>query len=350
MGVYRLLALGWQAGHVDQDEISRCAGILAQRGRVKDTAFARADIRREWLRHGVAPSEYAAWRFDEKPANVRRTFYSLMDQVRFTSLLNDREAADVLVDKHKTYLKFRQHFGREVCLFDGHNADDVLASGFSLRHPVFFAKPLTGFGGHGTRRVQMAKLGPGEEKLVALLREIGPCVLEEPIRQHPATEAFHPSSLNTVRVATLSDGMPEGNVECWFAFFRCGRGGNTVDNTHSGGVFAQIDVETGLVCSDACDLAGDSYSRHPDSDLAFQGFVVPHWMEMVEMTKKMAGELPACRYISWDLAATPTGVALVEANTQGDLALEQAVRQVGLKSEYENILRRQIALRKMSRT
>lgn len=344
MDIYRLMGLAWQARHCDEKEIERCTAILVERGRTDNASATRADIRREWLRHGVAPSEYLAWRFDETPEAKRRTFYSLMDQVRFTSVLNDREAADVLVDKYKTFLKFRDSFGREVLLFDGHNEEDVIATGFTKRHPEFFAKPLTGFGGRGTRRVRMADLAPeGEGKLVSLLREIGPCVLEEPIRQHPTTAPFHAASLNTVRVATLSDGRAGGDVECWFAFFRCGRGGNAVDNTHSGGIFAQIDLKTGVICTDACDLAGDRYTRHPDSDLVFRGFPVPHWAEMTLLVKKWASELPACRYISWDLAATPEGVALVEANTQGDLALEQAVRGMGLKVEYETILRKRAA-------
>lgn len=345
MDIYRLMGLAWQAGHCDEKEIERCTAILAERGRTDDATATRTDIRQEWLRHGVAPSEYLAWRFDEKPEAKRRAFYSLMDQVRFTSVLNDREAADVLVDKYKTFLKFRDSFGREVLLFDGRNEADVIASGFTKRHPEFFAKPLTGFGGRGTRRVRMEDWAlRGEDALASLLREIGPCVLEEPIRQHSATEAFHAASLNTVRVATLSDGRSGGDVKCWFAFFRCGRGGNAVDNTHSGGVFAQIDVERGTVCTDACDLVGDGYIRHPESNLVFRGFSVPHWAEMTMLVKKLAGELPACRYISWDLAATPDGVALVEANTQGDLALEQAVRGVGLKAEYEEVLRRWISL------
>lgn len=343
MGFYRLMGLAWQMGHCDEKEIERCVGVLTQRGRTDDKAAARADIRREWLWHGVAPSEYLAWRFDEKPQAKRRAYYSLMDQVRFTSVLNDREAADVLVDKYKTYLKFRNQFGREVFLFDGNNAEDVLSSGFPIRHPEFFAKPLTGFGGHGTRRVKMVDLDAGSKSLGMLLSEIGSCVLEEPIRQHPATEAFHPASLNTVRLATLSDGVSE-DTECWFAFFRCGRGKSTVDNTHSGGVFAQIDVTTGTVCTDACDLAGDGYARHPDSNRVFCGFEVPHWNEMTALVKKLAGTLPACRYISWDLAATPDGVALVEANTQGDLALEQAVQGVGLKAKYEEVLNLWISL------
>jgi hypothetical protein len=336
MALYRARSLAHQLACPYNEEIGRCAKLLAALGRVPSPEAVRGDIRRWWRWHGVMPSEYTTWRFDEKNSAARRTFYSRMDLLRFSEILNDPDVSAVLEDKYATYLQFRAHFGREVVFFGGGDGELAAATGFAERHPAFFAKPLSGYGGRGTRLFRAADLPPGG--LAGALREMAPCILEEPIVQHPSTAAFHPASLNTVRVATLSAGTPEA-TEVWFAFLRTGRGGSVVDNTSSGGVFAPVNPATGTVCGDAHDWGGETYAAHPDTGTPFRGFAIPFWAEMAAAARELALELPGCRYVAWDFAATPRGAVLVEANGHGGLSMLQTGRATGLRGECERILR-----------
>lgn len=146
---------------------------------------------------------------------------------------------------------------------------------------------------------------------------------------------FHPSSLNTIRVATVKF---DDGVEVIEAFFRTGRGGNIVDNAGAGGVFGTIDIETGII-----DAVGDEYGNlyevHPDSGLPIKGFAIPRWEEAKAMAIELADIVKGNRYSGWDLALTENGWIMIEGNARGQFVW-QMPRQKGWLSEANAILRR----------
>lgn len=149
-------------------------------------------------------------------------------------------------------------------------------------------------------------------------------LLESRLQQHPALARLHPQSINTVRLVTF---YRDGDVVLFTAAFRAGTGGSTTDNWTSGGVLVSIDPQSGT-------LRGDGYlkpgfgqrvSRHPDSGLPFDGFVVPHFAEAVDLVRRFHSYLPGIHSIGWDIAITPEGPAVIEANDDWDGAVAMIV-------------------------
>lgn len=153
-------------------------------------------------------------------------------------------------------------------------------------------------------------------------------VVEERIKGYPATQAFHPSSLNTVRVTTMTF---NGKVVVFAAMFRVGRGGTVVDNTHAGGLYAQIDPKTGIIESDGIDTEGKHFVNHPDTNLTFKGFQIPFWDEIAELCMNAALKAKNL-FIGWDTAITEDGkIEVIEANSRPDFDGLQTPLHKGLK-------------------
>ena len=153
-------------------------------------------------------------------------------------------------------------------------------------------------------------------------------VVEERIKGYHLTQAFHPSSLNTVRVTTMTF---NGKVVLFAAMLRVGRGGTVVDNTHAGGLYAQIDPETGIVESDGIDTEGKHYVNHPDTNLPIKGFQIPFWDKIAELCTNAALQTKNL-FIGWDTAITEDGeIEVIEANSRPDFDGLQTPLHKGLK-------------------
>lgn len=153
-------------------------------------------------------------------------------------------------------------------------------------------------------------------------------VVEERIKGYHITQAFHPSSLNTIRVTTMTF---NGKVVIFAAMLRVGRGGTMVDNTHAGGLYAQIDPKTGIIESDGIDTEGKHFVNHPDTNLTFKGFQIPFWDRIAELCKNAALQTKNL-FIGWDTAITEDGeIEVIEANSRPDFDGLQTPLHKGLR-------------------
>lgn len=93
-------------------------------------------------------------------------------------------------------------------------------------------------------------------------------------------------------------------------------GGSTapVDNLHSGGLFAPIDLETGIISHPGYDKKHVLHKCHPVSGIPIAGFQIPFWKEVKKLARSLAVEVPQMRYIGWDIAVTETGPLMIEGN------------------------------------
>lgn len=105
-------------------------------------------------------------------------------------------------------------------------------------------------------------------------------IVEECIYSCDELGAFHPQSLNTIRVYTISN---KEKAEVFGSFFRMGVGNSIIDNAHAGGVYAHINVREGIIESDGMDVNGNKFVCHPDSGLKLRGFKIPQWKTIVEV-------------------------------------------------------------------
>lgn len=153
-------------------------------------------------------------------------------------------------------------------------------------------------------------------------------LIEECIEQCEELKAFHPQSLNTIRVVTISN---RKKAEVFGSFIRMGVGDSVVDNAHAGGIFAQINVKNGIIESDGINTDGGKFIYHPDSKLKINGFIIPQWNTIVE-TCCEAAKLTDNPITGWDVAInSKSEIEFVEGNHSPDFDVMQSPLQVGVK-------------------
>ncbi|WP_217914057.1 sugar-transfer associated ATP-grasp domain-containing protein [Miltoncostaea marina] len=197
----------------------------------------------------------------------------------------------------------------------------------------FVVKPARGYYGLGVRLVSrrdgaLHVVGAGPTSADALCRELAEDrqfhihLVQERLRDHPEMPGGG-RALQTLRVITLMDRLNEPRVinSQW----RLAVGGGVIDNFHGG--------TTGNVLSIVQDLrdgtlgpvirAGERrrFELVPAGSIPgtpAPGARVPLWDEVVDLVHTAARRFLPMRCIGWDVAVTPDGPVIVEANIWWD--------------------------------
>ena len=135
-----------------------------------------------------------------------------------------------------------------------------------------------------------------------------------------------PHSVNSLRITSV---LKDGNVEIISATIKASAKADcVVDNMLSGGVGAQVDVESGIVTTFGIDYAFRKYTHHPITGVQIIGFQVPNWDKTIELVKQAHKRLPQCMIFGWDIAVTPDGADIIEANNRPGTRIMQAMDKV----------------------
>ncbi|MBD5171720.1 MAG: hypothetical protein HDT02_00650 [Bacteroidales bacterium] len=224
-------------------------------------------------------------------------------------------------------------------LLAGKGENSSLDQIIELLHSDVIIKPLCSSFGVGVSKIKGSELTPAErEETAAKLLAGESTLVEECIRGCEELESFHPSSLNTVRVVTENS---TGTPTLFHSFVKFGRGGSVIDNAHDcGGLLAEIDIKTGVVCSNAITtILGDSdHEYHPDSHKQFKGLKIPHWEKMIN-TCIEAHKKSSLMLIGWDVAITQEGeIEIVEGNHAPDVDAWQQPLKRGIKEKFMKVV------------
>ena len=171
-------------------------------------------------------------------------------------------------------------------------------------------------------------------------------VVEAFIKQHPEMCKLSPTSVNSLRFVTFSSNSKpvtaDGKMmDIAYSIVRFGREGAIVDNLHSGGMVANVDLETGCLSTDGADRNGDLWVDHPDTGVTIKGFKVPYFEEAREMVKEAIATRKVEGYIGWDIAISENGPMLLEVNDRpGSDGLQTAPAQAkqGMKFLMEKYM------------
>lgn len=207
----------------------------------------------------------------------------------------------------------------------------------------WFVKPVGGKGGRGIERwdrIDAVHLRQGaeiisEEALAHRLAERSagePWLIQPRIENHPALGDLNNGALATVRALTCLD--EQGRPELAGAVFRMAIGSNhVVDNMHAGGIVAGIDLPTGIL-GPATNLGSDVrlgwLRTHPQSGAQIEGRVLPFAGQIRPFAERSHRAFADRIIIGWDIAITPHGLMLVEANGAPDLDIMQRPFRCGL--------------------
>ena len=287
-----------------------------------------ADYKDALLRHRVTYSEYMYsyeyWRLDEAG---RDEFISTSEAQAIYRKLGDKEVREVFRDKVRFLTLFSPFVHRWWAM-----ARDLTFEEFKEKVSQFdlIGKPLDGTRGEGIVKISKDTLIDPKQEFERL-KEAN-CLLEQCITACDELAAFHPASLNTIRVVTISSG---NRCKVFGALFRMGVHGSIIDNTHAGGVYAPINVETGRIDVPAIDGHNHRYDAHPDTGKVIKGFQIPQWEEIVATCQEASRTIPNIHFAGWDLCINKAGqIEIVEGNHAPDFdGGMQAPNKIGVKKK-----------------
>lgn len=163
-------------------------------------------------------------------------------------------------------------------------------------------------------------------------------IVEEYIIQHDDMNRLSSSSVNTIRALTINK---DGEVKVIGYFLRVGNE-LCVDNFKMGGFICKINEEKGLIEGKGVNNKGNYYKKHPISGTKFDGFRIPFWNEVKELSLNAAEKAklvtPNLTIIGWDIAITQNKAILIEGNPYPSTVGIQLVSNKGMKEIFQDAI------------
>jgi hypothetical protein len=280
------------------------------------------------------------------PPDEASRFISRKKLTRLQKSVNPESASPLLKNKCRFY-RYAMQLGipiPAVYAFYHKDAPGWSPDGVQLKSPEdwqsfletrlpdrFVIKPAESAFGHGVRffartgdRFTDAFNRAYTSRQICRLMQTDPdhdsFVIQQRFRNHPdlvrLTGVEH---LQTLRIITFT--ADPDSCRIFHAYLKLITGRNIVDNFEhglTGNIQSQIDVDTGRLRS-AVTLAKDGAGprqipRHPETQIPLDGFLLPCWHEVCELIQKIAPRFLPVKSIGWDVAITPDGPRVVEAN------------------------------------
>lgn len=321
-------------GTTFDEEMERCINLYGKE-HVKRNGLFRLFIKIEiiwcYYKYTSTPKEFFLFDFPNCSGKRRAQFLTTKhkDDV-MRSKVGFGENWQLLKNKYKFYIKFKDFFKRDVLLVNEQLIPSEM-SNFCKKHNSFIVKPLDGQSGKGITKLSVKNDVDINELLNELKNLYNICLLEEIIKQDESMSSLNASSVNSVRLPTF---LNKEGFHVLKPFIRIGREGSVVDNTGAGGIFACIDEKTGILTTEGmCETDGCLYKVHPDSKHQILGWQIPHWNDLLFLAEKIHRTIPSYPYVGWDFALTKTGWVLIEGNW-GQFTTEYLDKE-GVKEKFD---------------
>lgn len=291
------------------------------------------DYKKALDKHWVSYQEYAyQYEFYKKSEAEREEYVSRLRMGYFYWRYTPGAAKLVFREK-KTFLRVFENYVHRQWLF----VPDASYEDFERMVTSFdcIVKPYDGKLGIGIFKVYKDSDHKDDRMLYETCKK-NEMLLEECIEACDELKAFHPQSLNTIRVVTIS-GPDRACVLS--GVLRTGVGESVIDNSHAGGVSAQINVKEGIVETEGADTQGNKYVCHPNSGIKFLGFKIPCWDNIVK-TCCEAAKISGAPMTGWDVVVNRHGeVEFVEANYGPDMDMMQTRYKAGAKRKIYGLIK-----------
>lgn len=292
-------------------------------GKVDSNKWARLLLALDYMycriRYHVTNSEYLDFKFYNLKDRYRKNFLLKYHQNNKFRKLNSLPT--LTKSKYNFYQTIPDCFSHEMILAPKCGADVFVE--FAKKHKTIVIKPEMGSMG---RDISIFTYTDDEQAQKRFSSFSENYVCEEYIRQHEKMTELSPFSVNSIRFVTLRE---QNDIEIVSATLRTGgRVGAIIDNLKNNGVGAQIDINTGIVCTCGFDYNDNLYVNHPISGIQFLGFNIPNFDKAVALVKKAHGQIPQNGLLGWDIAITQDGADVIEANARPGTPITQMVDRI----------------------
>ena len=289
------------------------ARVMEESGWSREEAVKKMD--RSVKATGTSYEYYSIYRFWELTEEEQKTYFSKGDADLLRKTYNtDPEQLKVFMNKDLFCKEFEKYIGRAFS-----STEDLTLKSFRNKFGAakkIIYKPRSASGGRG---IQVFEFDDTTlESVYQQVKDLPTGVIETYVTQHPEMQKLSLHSVNTIRVVTIrtddpSHGIETNKVHFVYAAVRMGQGESIVDNMHCGGMSAAIDLDTGVVITDAVNYANEVFEKHPDTGITIRGFKVPYIREMKAMLREAGKNVNG--YLGWDIAMTDKGPIVIEVNT-----------------------------------
>ena len=154
-----------------------------------------------------------------------------------------------------------------------------------------------------------------EDDILGILRDPkNSYLITEYIESHPQFKEIYSGAVNTIRMIVFKKDGQRAQIGNTYMRFGSSQTG-AVDNMGAGGMFAEVDLETGRY-ENAKIILKNSIKEcpyHPDSGVKIEGYI-PHWGEVKAKIVEIANSVPQLEYFGFDVAITEQGIKLPEIN------------------------------------
>lgn len=266
-------------------------------------------------RNGASYEHYAVYGFWDLSKEEQDTYFTKGDARKLSKLYNtNKKLIRIFMDKDLFLKNFDQFIGRPWLATDDMDYDTFKQKFISEKKIIY--KPIASSGGKGIEVFELNK--NNRQTVFNQIKEYPRGIIEGFVNQHSKMKKLSVNSVNTIRVVTVQTyndvpGVEKGKVHFLYAGIRMGCGDSYVDNLHSGGMMANVDIDTGVVMTPAVDFNRNSYTHHPETGEKIIGFKVPYFNEIKKLIVSAYGSLPG--YYGWDIAITEDGPIVIEVNT-----------------------------------
>lgn len=306
----------------------------------KKTGKSRDALMRDLVRCALL---YNAGYIDYKIAQMynlnhaqRKTVITRGKSNEIVRRMNDKAYWHHFDDKTQFNTLFAKEVRRSWLRADKDMTEEKLLSFLEGKQECLY-KPLEGSSGQGIQKFTKEDW----QDMPAFMKKLsgmGDGILEELVVQHPVMAGMCPTSVNTIRIATLLGDKQQGIV---YAFLRIGNG-KVMDNVDCGGMAARVDLESGKLLTVAADKAGNVYDHHPMTNTPIIGFTIPYWEEAKAMCLEAMKKVPQMRFVAWDVAITADGPVFIEGNSFPSHAIPQFAAHypdgIGILPEFEKFI------------
>ena len=307
----RLTYLAQRMLRMDYAAMLRTARMLHEKTG-KPTAWLLADMARCASQYGAGYVDYKIAEMYRLTPEQRATQITRAASNRIVASMNDKAYWHHFDDKAEFNTLFAEQVRRDW--IDLRKAAPEAFAVWADGRGAVMGKPMEGSSGQG-----IVKYAKGELPALEEIRASGIDLLEDYVIQHEDLQALCPTSVNTLRIATLLGDKQQGVV---YACIRIGNG-SVVDNVDQGGMAAPIDLQTGRLRAVGADKLGNRYEQHPATGVTIPGFQIPYWQEAKEMALEAMQVIPQVRFVAWDVAITPEGPVFIEGNSFPSHAIPQ---------------------------
>lgn len=283
-------------------------------------------------RTSCTPKEYFMYRFYNLDNSEQEKMFLIAMQRKIRKKYDvDKAFVNIICNKEKTNIYFAECVKRPWCVNTKVTLKEFENTFRKVSRIIY--KPSGGHRGFG---IEAFDLNSGNmEEVYNKLSTYPEGVVEEFVKQHPDMARLSPNSVNSVRFVTISsfdepvtkDGK---HLDVAYSIVRIGRGASIVDNLHSGGMVANVDLENGTLATHGADRMGMLWEKHPETGTVIKGFKIPFFEEARAMVEQAILEHKVEGYLGWDLGISENGPVLLEINTcPGSDGLQTAYAQEG---------------------